>query len=98
MRKTVFAMMTLAGAASVASTAPAAAYDYPYCLQGRGIGVPDLCPMPGECFGARPLLQYQPARRICTAAAAYSVLSRLLNPTLRRRPVAAWSTIRKARC
>ena len=43
MRKTIFAMMTLAGAASVASTAPAAAYDYPYCLQGRGIGVPGDC-------------------------------------------------------
>ena len=45
MRKTMFAMMTLAaaGVASVAGSAPAAAYDYPYCLQGRGIGIPGEC-------------------------------------------------------
>jgi hypothetical protein len=45
MRKTMFAMMTLAaaGVANVVGSAPAAAYDYPYCLQGRGIGVPGDC-------------------------------------------------------
>ena len=45
MRKTMFAMMTLAaaGVANVAGSAPAAAYDYAYCLQGRGIGIPGEC-------------------------------------------------------
>ena len=45
MRKTMLAIMTLAaaGVASVAGSAPAAAYDYPYCLQGRGIGIPGEC-------------------------------------------------------
>ena len=32
-----------AGAASFAGSAPAAAYDYPYCVQGRGIGIPGDC-------------------------------------------------------
>jgi Protein of unknown function (DUF3551) len=45
MRKTMLGLMTVlaAGAASVAGPAPAAAYDYPYCLQGRGIGIPGEC-------------------------------------------------------
>jgi Protein of unknown function (DUF3551) len=45
MRKTMLAMMTViaAGVASVAGSAPAAAYDYPYCVQGRGIGIPGDC-------------------------------------------------------
>jgi hypothetical protein len=42
MRKTILAVMTVL-AAGVAGSAPAAAYDYPYCLQGRGIGVPGEC-------------------------------------------------------
>lgn len=47
MRKLLLAMMALtaAGAASVATSAPAAAaYDYPYCIQGGGWGYP------GECY------------------------------------------------
>jgi len=32
-----------AGAATFAGSAPAAAYDYPYCVQGRGIGIPGDC-------------------------------------------------------
>lgn len=45
MRKTVLAIATLmvAGMASIAGPAPAAAYDYPYCLQGRGVGIPGDC-------------------------------------------------------
>ena len=45
MRKTVFVVMTMltAGFASVAGSAPAAAYDYPYCLQDRNVGVPGEC-------------------------------------------------------
>jgi hypothetical protein len=45
MRKTILAVMTVlaAGAASISGSAPAVAYDYPYCLQGRGIGIPGDC-------------------------------------------------------
>ena len=28
---------------TVAGSSPAAAYDYPYCLQGRGVGIPGEC-------------------------------------------------------
>ena len=45
MRNAMLAVLALSAAtvASVAGSTPAAAYDYPYCLQGRGIGVPDEC-------------------------------------------------------
>ena len=45
MRKTILAVMTVlaAGTASLVGSAPAAAYDYPYCLQGRGVGIPGDC-------------------------------------------------------
>jgi len=45
MRKVMFAILALSAAAvgSEASSSPAAAYDYPYCLQGRGIGIPGEC-------------------------------------------------------
>ena len=48
MRKTILAMMTVlaAGVATVTGSAPAAAYDYPYCLQGRGVGIPGDCSYP----------------------------------------------------
>ena len=48
MRKTMLAMMTVlaAGVASTTGSTPAAAYDYPYCLQGRGVGVPGDCSYP----------------------------------------------------
>ncbi len=32
-----------AGAATLAGSAPAAAYDYPWCVQGRGVGIPGDC-------------------------------------------------------
>jgi hypothetical protein len=32
-----------AGAATIAGPTPAAAYDYPYCAQGRGVGIPGDC-------------------------------------------------------
>lgn len=43
-----FATMTLvamaaAGAATMAAPTPAAAYDYPFCAQGRGVGIPGDC-------------------------------------------------------
>ena len=45
MRNAVLAILALsaASAAMVAGPSPAAAYDYPYCLQGRGIGIPGEC-------------------------------------------------------
>jgi uncharacterized protein DUF3551 len=45
MRKSILAILVslAAGAATLAGSAPAAAYDYPYCVQGRGVGVPGDC-------------------------------------------------------
>jgi hypothetical protein len=45
MRNAKLAMLVLlaAGSATVAGTAPAAAYDYPYCAQGRSVGIPGEC-------------------------------------------------------
>lgn len=48
MRKTLLALVTVlaAGTASMVGSAPAAAFDYPYCLQGRGVGIPGDCSYP----------------------------------------------------
>lgn len=45
MRKFGFVMMTVlvAGFASLASSEPAKAQDYPWCTQGRGVGYPGDC-------------------------------------------------------
>jgi hypothetical protein len=45
MRKAMLAILALsaAGAALTIGTGPAAAYDYPYCLSGRGYGYPGEC-------------------------------------------------------
>ncbi len=45
MRNAKLAMLVLlaAGSATVAGPTPAAAYDYPYCVQGRGVGIPGDC-------------------------------------------------------
>ena len=45
MRKTMFAIFTVlaAGTATLAGSAPAAAYDYPWCVQGRDVGYPGDC-------------------------------------------------------
>lgn len=45
MRKTVSAMIVLGGLvlAGFAGAGPAAAYDYPWCAQGRGYGYPGEC-------------------------------------------------------
>jgi uncharacterized protein DUF3551 len=40
-RKLVF--LALLAITAVAGSSPAAAYDYRYCLQGRGIGIPGDC-------------------------------------------------------
>jgi hypothetical protein len=56
MRKTVFAAATALTAivGAMASSAPASAYDYPYCLQGRGVGIPGECSYQtyGQCMGS----------------------------------------------
>jgi hypothetical protein len=45
MRNAMLAILALSAAsvATVVGSSPAAAYDYPYCLQGRGIGIPGEC-------------------------------------------------------
>jgi hypothetical protein len=45
MRHAMLAILTLlaAGAAMTAGSGPAAAFDFPYCIQGRGWGVPGDC-------------------------------------------------------
>jgi hypothetical protein len=45
MRKLVLAMMAVTAGyvAALATSAPAAAYDYPWCLQGRNEGIPGDC-------------------------------------------------------
>jgi len=45
MRKFILALMavTAAGAANLATSAPAAAQDYPWCVQGKGVGYPGEC-------------------------------------------------------
>jgi hypothetical protein len=43
--RNAMAMLALlsAGVATVAGSGPAAAYDYPWCAQGRGFGIPGDC-------------------------------------------------------
>ena len=45
MRNLILGLMavTAAGVATLATSAPAAAYDYAYCLQGRDTGYPGDC-------------------------------------------------------
>lgn len=45
MRNAMLAMLALlaAGAATMAGSGPAAAIDYPWCLQGQGWGIPGDC-------------------------------------------------------
>jgi Protein of unknown function (DUF3551). len=76
MRNAMLAILALSAAqvATVAGSSPAAAYDYPYCLQGRGIGIPGECAYSSyaQCMASasgRALLQCQSARCLRTAAA-----------------------------
>ena len=56
MRNTILAMLVLvaAGATTIAGSGPAAAFDYPYCVQGRGVGVPGDCSYTsyGQCMAS----------------------------------------------
>jgi Protein of unknown function (DUF3551) len=65
MRKTIWAVLTVL-AASVAGSAPAAAYDYPWCAQGKGFGIP------GDCS--------YPTYAACMASASGRFLSCNINP------------------
>jgi hypothetical protein len=48
------AALLAAGAATVAGSTPAAAIDYPWCVQGRGIGIPGDCSYTsyGQCMAS----------------------------------------------
>ncbi len=56
MRNAMLAMVALmsAGAATIVGPTPAAAIDYPYCIQGGGWGVPGDCSYRSyaECMAA----------------------------------------------
>ena len=55
-RKTILTVMALAAAAVVtaAASGPAAAHDYPWCAQGRGVGIPGDCSYRtyGQCMAS----------------------------------------------
>ena len=56
MRKTILTVVALSGAAIVTTitSGPAAAYDYPLCVQGRGVGIPGDCSYQtyGQCMAS----------------------------------------------
>jgi hypothetical protein len=56
MRKTIltFAALLAAAIAAIATAGPAAAYDYPWCAQGRGVGIPGDCSYRtyGQCMAS----------------------------------------------
>ncbi len=50
----IVAALLAAGAATVAGATPAAAFDYPWCVQGRGVGIPGDCSYTsyGQCMAS----------------------------------------------
>lgn len=54
LRYAMLATLALASAATIASSRPASAFDYPYCLQGRETGLPGECAYTsyGQCMAA----------------------------------------------
>lgn len=56
MRNAVIAIVALSAATAATTTAstPAAAHDYPYCVQGRGVGIPGDCSYStyGQCMAS----------------------------------------------
>ncbi|MBN8992226.1 MAG: DUF3551 domain-containing protein [Rhizobiales bacterium] len=81
MRNAMVAILALSAAAAVtaANPTPAAAYDYPYCAQGRSVGIPGECAYSNyaQCVAAASgrglscnvnpraaLNQYPPRRRV----------------------------------
>lgn len=43
MRYATMAVLAVMAAGAATTATPAAAYDYPYCLQGSGVGIPGDC-------------------------------------------------------
>jgi hypothetical protein len=56
MHKLMLAMLALTaiGGGTIAGPAPAVAYDYPWCAQGRGFGIPGDCTYSsyGQCMAS----------------------------------------------
>jgi hypothetical protein len=56
MRNAILAVLALmaAGTATLAGSGPAAAFDYPWCAQGRGFGIPGDCSYQtyGQCLAS----------------------------------------------
>jgi Protein of unknown function (DUF3551) len=61
MRKTIlkftiltFTALSAAAIAMMATAGPASAYDYPWCAQGRGVGIPGDCSYRtyGQCMAS----------------------------------------------
>ena len=50
----IVAALLAAGAATLAGSTPAAAIDFPWCVQGRGIGIPGDCSYTsyGQCMAS----------------------------------------------
>ena len=50
----IIAALLAAGAATLAGSTPAAAFDYPWCVQGRGVGIPGDCSYTsyGQCMAS----------------------------------------------
>jgi len=75
MRCPLFAAVSAVAVLTAAASVPAAAQDYPYCLQGRDWGYPGLChygelrTMHGERFRHVRVLRDQAALRLCAPAA-----------------------------
>ena len=76
MRKVMLAMLALmaVGVGSTSGSAPAAAQDYPYCIQGGGWGIPGDCSYAtyAQCMasasGRRVYCNINPALRVRSAA------------------------------
>jgi hypothetical protein len=52
--KLLIATIAVGGAMAMAASGPAAAYDYPWCAQGKGFGIPGECSYQsyGQCMAS----------------------------------------------
>jgi hypothetical protein len=74
MRNAMFAMLALAtaGVATVAGSGPAAAFDYPWCLQGKTWGIATSIRawrLPGRASGPIRIIKSTGTRAVSSAAA-----------------------------
>ncbi len=109
MRKLVAAIMALSGIGivSLAGSSPAMAYDYPWCVQGRGVGVPrrllvrDHRAVPASASGRnlycninpRVAFRRPPPAVICTASGSILLPIRQEGGRFRERKRPTWSSI-----